>query len=303
MLKEKLGRVIRAGWNNFKRTSYVTFGTTGVMALVLILLLCLMAVNFVGGVLVDALEAKVDVSVYFKADATEDDIRAVQSDLEQLNTVQYATYLSRDDALAQFKERHAQDALIQESLAELETNPLQASLNIKATDTGEYASIVSFLETHKLRTTIDKINYYENEAVIGRVQRISGTMQQSGVLGTLVLAIIAVLVAYNTVRLTIVNQRNEIEIMRLVGGSNWYIRAPFLVEGSLYGMLAAVMALAVFGIGIGWVSPRLALVMPGVSLAGYFVGNGIQVVLLTLIAGVGLGVISSLIAIRKYLRV
>jgi cell division transport system permease protein len=303
MLKEKLGRVIRAGWNNFKRTSYVTFGTTGVMALVLILLLCLMAVNFVGGVLVDALEAKVDVSVYFKAEATEDDIRAVQSDLEQLNTVQYATYLSRDDALAQFKERHAQDALIQESLAELETNPLQASLNIKATDTGEYASIVSFLETHKLRTTIDKINYYENEAVIGRVQRISGTMQQSGVLGTLVLAIIAVLVAYNTVRLTIVNQRNEIEIMRLVGGSNWYIRAPFLVEGSLYGMLAAVMALVVFGVGVGWVSPRLALVMPGVSLAGYFVGNGIQVVLLTLVAGVGLGVVSSLIAIRKYLRV
>lgn len=303
MLKEKINRVIHAGWINFKRNSYVTFGTTGVMALVLMLFLGLIGVNFLGSVITGTLEGKVDVSVYFKTEATDDSVASVRRDLEGLNTVSSVEYVSREEALAAFQERHAQDALIQESLAELDTNPLQASLNIKATDANQYASIVSFLETHKLRTSIDKINYYENEAVIGRVQRISQSVQQSGILGTLVLAIIAILVAFNTIRLTIYNQKQEIEIMRLVGGSNWYIRAPYLIEGSLYGIFAAALALAVFYTGAASVSPKVALVMPGVSLIGYFAGNSIQIVLLTLVAGVGLGVVSSLIAIRRFLRV
>jgi cell division transport system permease protein len=303
MLKEKLQRVISHGWINFKRNSYVTFGTTGVMALVLILFLGLIAVNFLSNVLVTALENKVDVSVYFKQDTTDDAVAEVKKDLESLNTVKTVQFISREEALAMFKERHAQDALIQESLAELETNPLQASLNVKAVDTGQYASIVGFLETHKLRTTIDKINFYENEAVIGRVRSISQSAQQWGFVVTTVLAIIAVLVAFNTVRLTIYNQKSEIEIMRLVGGSNWYIRAPYLVEGSLYGIFAGVLALVVFYITAASISPKVALVMPGVSLIGYFIGNVIQITLLVVVVGVGLGITSSFIAIRRFLRV
>lgn len=303
MLKEKLGRVFHSGWTNFRRNSYVTFGTTGVMALVLVLFLGLMAVNFLAGVVVDGLESKVDVSLYLKGEATDADIATIRGDLEDLNTVAQVAYVSKEDALASFQERHAQDALIQESLAELETNPLQASLNIKATDSGQYASIVSFLETHKFRTVIDKINYYENEAVIGRVQRISTSAQQGGMVATLVLAVIAVLVAFNTVRLTIYNQKAEIEVQRLVGASNWYIRAPYLMEGGLYGVFAAGIALGLWYLGAGALSPKVALVMPGVSLIGYFAGNAPQIILLTLVGGVGLGMVSSFIAIRRFLSI
>lgn len=303
MFKEKIVRVLLSGWHNFRRNSYVAFGTTGVLALVLILFIGLLGVNFIGGIVVDGLESKVDVSVYFKTEASEGDIATVKHDLESLNTVEHVDYISRDAALVAFKERHAQDALIQQSLAELETNPLQASLNVKATDAGQYASIVSFLETHKLRPTVDKINYYENQAVIGRVQHISQSMQQGGLIATLVLAVIAVLVAFNTVRLTIYNQKQEIEVQRLVGASNWYIRMPYLVEGALYGFCGALIALIVGYAGVGAISPKLALVMPGVSLIGYFTGNGIQIVLLTILGGMALGIISSFIAIRRFLRI
>jgi cell division transport system permease protein len=270
---------------------------------VLILFLALIAVNFLGGVVVGSLQDKVDVSVYFKDVATDGDITAIQRDLQALNTVASVESVSRDQALAAFKERHAQDALIQQSLAELQTNPLQASLNIKATDPGQYAGIVSFLETHKLRSVIDKINYYENEAVISRVQHISQSMQEGGLIGTLILAIIAILVAFNTIRLTIYNQKQEIEIMRLVGGSNWYIRAPYLVEGALYGVFAAGIALVVVYLASAGLSPKVALLMPGISLIGYFTGNVIQIVLVSVAAGVGLGVVSSLIAIRSFLKI
>ena len=303
MLKEKLQRVIRAGLLNFRRNSYVTFGTTGVLSLVLLLLLGMTAVRFVGSTVVGALEEKVDVSVYLTTTAKDDDVRKLRADLEGLTGVVSVEYVSRDDALAMFKERHANDALIQESLAEINENPLEASLNVRASDTAQYGSIVSFLEAHTLRSSISTIDYYENEAVISRVQRISDSAQRGGIVAIIVLSVIAVLVAFNTIRLTIYNQKQEIEIMRLVGGSNWYIRAPFIVEGSMYGIVAGVLALIVFSIGVYMVSPKLALLLSGVSLQAWFVGELLSIIAITLIAGILLGVVSSVIAIHRFLRI
>lgn len=302
-MRQTLGRVVKGGWTNFKRNSYVSFGTTGVMALVLLLFLGLVAVNFLASTVVASLQDKVDVSVYFKTDAAEDQIKEVRDDLEHQESVKFVEYISRDKALEDFKNRHAGDALIQESLAELENNPLQASLNIKAKDPSLYASIVSSLESHKFRTLIDKINFYENEQVIGRIENISKNVQNGGFVATLILAVIAVLVTFNTIRLTIYNQKQEIEIMRLVGGSNWYIRGPYLTEGAIYGTFAAAIALAVFYPAISFVSPRMGLLMPGVSLIGYFSAHAIEFSALALIAGVVLGVFSSLVAIRRFLKI
>jgi cell division transport system permease protein len=303
MLKEKLLRVIKAGWTNFKRNSYVSFGTTGVMALVLLLFLGLIGLNFLSTTIVSTLQSKVDISVYFKTQASEDEIGTVKSDLQKLGTVTSIEYISRQQALDDFKNRHAGDPLIQESLAQLEDNPLQASLNIKAGESSNYASIVSFLEANKFRTLIDKINFYENEQVINRVENISKALQNWGFISTLILSLIAVLVTFNTIRLTIYNQKQEIEIMRLVGGSNWYIKGPYLIEGAVYGAFAALIALVVFYPILHFASPKVATLMPGVSLMSYFVSNVWQFAPLMLGVGILLGVASSFIAIRRFLKV
>lgn len=271
--------------------------------LVLVLFLSIAAVSFVGATLVTSLEDKVDVSAYFKTEATNEEIIAVKHELENLGNVKFVEYISRDQALEEFKTRHAGDTLIQESLAELDENPLQASLNIKAGDPSQYASIVGFLEANKFRPLVDKINFYENEQVIGRIQQVTNGIQNWGFIATIMLAVVAVLVTFNTIRLTIYNQKQEIEIMRLVGGSNWYIRGPFLVEGALYGVFAALFAVAVFYPLTSWVSPKMEALMPGVSVIGYFITNAAQFVGLSLGAGIVLGVISSLVAIRRFLKV
>ncbi len=303
MFKETIRRIFNAGWTNFKRNSYMSFGTTGVMVMVLLLFTGLLVLNFLSSTMVSTLQDKVDVSAYFKTEAAEEEIAAVKSDLEKLPTVKYVSYISRDQALAEFKQRHAGDALIQESLADLDENPLQASLNIKAVQSNQYASIVNSLEGNKLRPLIDKINFYENEPVIKRIQSIADGLQNWGLLAIFFLATIAVLVAFNTIRLTIYNQKQEVEIMRLVGGSNWYIRGPFLVEGALYGLFAAVVALGMFYGALFFVSPKVAQIMPGANLMGYFAGNAGQVVLLLIAVGAILGIISSFIAIRRYLKI
>lgn len=291
------------GWTNFKRNRYISIGTTGVMVLVLILFSGLMAINFLSSQMVANLEDKVDVSTYFKSDISEEEILSIKNELESLSGVKRVGYISAEKALQDFKERHAGDAVIQESLAELDFNPLQASLNIKAGDTSQFASIVQFLEASKFRSVIDKINFYENEKVIARLESISKGIQNWGFAVTMVLAVIAVLVTFNTIRLTIYNQRQEIEIMKLVGGSNWHIKAPYLVEGGLYGAFAAAVTAVIFYPTLFFVSPKIESLMPGVSLMSYFLTNMFQFLFLTFFVGVLLGVVSSLVAIRRFLKV
>ena len=269
----------------------------------LVLFSGLMAVNFLSSEIVISLQEKVDVSAYFKTDISEEEILGIKSELELLSNVKNVEYISAVQALDEFKERHAGDAIIQDSLAELDFNPLQASLNIKADDPSQFASIVQFLEANQFRSVIDKINFYENEKVIERLQSISGGIQNWGFILTMILAVIAVLVAFNTIRLTIYNQRQEIEIMKLVGGSNWHIKAPYLVEGGLYGAFAAAVTAAIFYPTIFFVSPKVESLMPGVSLISYFKTNMFQFLFLVFFVGVLLGVVSSFVAIRRFLKV
>ena len=139
--------------------------------------------------------------------------------------------------------------------------------------------------------------------MIQRVEGIAGGLKNWGLLATLVLAVIAVLVTFNTIRLTIYNQKQEIEIMRLVGGSNWQIKAPYLVEGAVYGVIAAGVTAVLFYPMAYIISPRIASLMPEVSVISYFISNFFQYIFLILLAGVLLGTASSLIAIRKFLKI
>jgi len=273
------------------------------MALTLLLFLGLLAIQFTASQIVASLQEKIDISAYFTPDATEDQILQLKSDLQSLGEVASIAYISREQALADFKERHAQDQLIQESLAQLDFNPLAASLNIKAKDSAQYASIVQFLENNKFRSIIDKIDFYENKGVIERIQKISGGIRDWGLAATLILAVIAVLVTFNTIRLTIFNQKQEIEIMRLVGASNWHIRGPYLVEGGLYGLFAALAALAIFYPVVFFVSDKISSFAPDINLSSYFFGGIAQIFLLVIFLGIFLGVTSSFIAIRKHLKV
>ncbi len=298
-----LKRIINVGWTNFRRNSYLSFAATGIMALALILFLGLLTVQLLSSQIVTSLEDKIDISAYLKQDATEDQALKIKSDLSALSEVERVDYISKDQALSDFKSRHSQDQLIQDSLAQLDSNPLAASLNIKTKDSTQYASIAQFLENNKLRNVIDKINFYENKGVIERIQAISGAINNWGLAITLVLALIAVLVTFNTVRLTIYNQKQEIEIMRLVGASNWHIRGPYLAEGALYGLFASAIALAIFYPVIYLVSDKVMAFAPQVNLSGYFFGGIAQIALMVCGLGVILGAGSSAIAIRKHLKI
>lgn len=302
-MKHSLKGVVRAGWTNFKRNNYLSFAVVGVMVLVLMLFLGLVSFQVLTARLTTSLKEKVDISAYFKVETPEENILAIKTDLEKLPEVKSVAYISRDQAQADFKVLHADDELIQESLAQLESNPFEAALNVKAQDPERYGTVATFLENSRFKDNISKINYNENKDVIDRINRIAHAMRNWGLITTLIIAIIAILITFNTIRLTIYNQKQEIEIMRLVGASNWHIRGPFLAEGAFYGIFAALIGLLIFYPIVLVSSGKIAAFVPDINLGRYFVHNMLQIVLITFVVGMLLGILSSIIAMRRHLKI
>ena len=234
-----LSRIIKYGIQSFLRNGWLSASTIGIMILTLVVFEGLVLFNHISGEALRAIKEKVDISVYFKSNVPEDSILSVKRSLESLDEVKETKYVSREDALKQFKERHAEDEAIVQTLSELDDNPLLASLNIKAKELSQYESIASYLETPSLRDLIERVTYAQNQIVIDRLSAIIRMSNRSIAILTTFLVFLAIIVTFNTVRLNIFSSSEQISIMRLVGASNGFIRGPFVVEGIIYGIIAS----------------------------------------------------------------
>lgn len=295
-------RVFKNGAVNFYRNGWLSTATISIMVLTLLVVSSLMILSITTTVAVETLQNKIDITIYFSKDASEDKIAKVASELNNLETVKNVEYISKEDALSKFKDKHKNNSLLLQSLVELDDNPLQSSVNIKANDPSNFANIVSFLESGSAKDIIDKINYYENQTMINRLTGFIRTTRQFGLALTIVFSMVAFLVSFNTVRVAIYTAREEISIMRLVGASNWFIRWPFLVEGFLYGLIAAIATVAIFYPALSFASPYINAFLPRADIYNYFKENFFQFFGIISAIGVGIGVISSFIAIRRHLR-
>jgi cell division transport system permease protein len=226
--------------------------------------------------------------------------------LRALPQVAKVDYISSDDALAQFRERHQDDELTLQALDELGTNPLGASFNIKANDPSQYEAIVKFLDDSKNSQSgsiIDRVNYTKNKEAIDALNRI---IVASGRLGSAVIIffiVVAILITFNTIRLAIYIFREEISVMRLVGASEMYIRGPFLTVGIMYGAVSGVLTLLILYPILYWAGPITESFGTGLNLFSYFLAHFSYIFGVTMGTGVVLGIVSSYLAVRKYLRV
>lgn len=281
----------------------ISVATLTVMLLALLVFSTLIVFNVVAVSALNSIQEKIDISVYFKTTAPEDEILRIKESLESLAEVKKVEYISRDRALEIFKEKHANDAAITQAVNELETNPLEASLNIKAKDPDKYSVVDSYLNNDSLKNYVDKVSYTQNQVVIERLAAIINVSRQAGVGLTAILAIVAILVVFNTILLAIYSNRESVEIMRLVGASNMFIRGPYIVEGILYGTISAVLCMAIMLPLAYFISPYVKILIPSMDLLSYFTSHFFQLFAYQLLFGIGIGIVSSSIAIRRYLKI
>lgn len=301
-------RIINAGFVNFWRNGFVSLASVLIMVVTLFVL---GAVVFSGALLDSSLMAlrdKVDVNVYFMTNAPESDILALKTSLEALPEVVAVEYVSREQALADFQERHNDDQTILNALAELEDNPLGAVFNVRAAETSQYESVAAFLESDAAlgsgnQIIIDKVNYYDNKPVIEKLSEIIESSERLGFALSTILIVLSLIITFNTIRLAIYTAREEISVMRLVGASTAYVRGPFVVEGVMYGVAAAIIVVALFYPITLWMGPFTERFFGSINIFDYYLSNFGQIFLLLLGAGVVLGAISSYLAVRRYLQV
>ncbi len=298
-----LSRIIKYGILGFWRNGWLSTATIAIMILALVVFEGLIIFNVLTETALQSLQDKIDISVYFKIDSAEDEILKIKKSLEALGEVKRVEYISRDKALEIFRARHQGEETINQALETLETNPLSASLRIQAYNSKDYAVIDAYLKNESFKSLIDKISYSKNSTVIERLNKIIETVKQSGMFLTALFSFVAVLITFNTIRLAIYSNREEIGIMRLVGASNIFIRGPYAVEGVIYGVIAGVLSFALFAPVIYYIDPYVKIFIPEMEIWSYMASNSVKLIGYQIFFGVILGLISSSIAIRKYLRI
>jgi len=295
-------RIFKLGWQSFTRDGGLAAATIFILVIVIALVSSLFILKEVSHFLIAEIQEKVDISVYFKKRASETEILNIKEEISKIPEVREVKYVSKTEALEEFVERHQDEPVLMESLAEV-GNPFLASLNIKAWEASQYGIIANFLEHPVYENLVEKVDYYQCKPVIEKIFALSAGMEKAGWMGAVILVIVAILVTFNTIRLAIYNFREEIKIQRLVGAGNWFIRAPFLVQGAISGISAFLICLLIFSLICWGLSPKIEIFFPGLNIFQIFVSNFWTIVLIQFVTGVLLGVISSTIAIRKYLKV
>jgi len=301
-------RITKTGFMNFWRNGTVSLASVFMMTVTLLVIGFIFLGSAVLNMSLETLKDKVDITVTFIPTAPEEEILSIKNSLESLPEVSVITYTTREEALEAFKKRHENDQSILTALNELNENPLGGALDIKAKDPSQYQGIAEFLQSNNTLSSggvsvIDHVNFYQNKVAIDKLASIISSANRLGVAIALAFIILSILIAFNTIRLTIYIAREEISVMRLVGASTKYIEGPFVTVGIIYALVATIVALLIFLPVTYWIGGATQNFFIGLNLFSYYLHNFLSIFGILLGSGIVIGAISSLWAIRRYLRV
>lgn len=300
-------RICRYGLSNFARNAWLTTAATVVMVVTLTIILATFTLHMVFDDTLKDIRQKIDISVYLSDTITEEQTNELTGAIKGVEGVSSVDYTSKAQARQEYIDQNRGDVQQLEALSVLgEENPFPASLRVKVNDTrhlDDISALVNREEYKPLQSKPASLSGTRKDA-IENIARVAQFSEIAGLAVSGLFLVLSIMVIFNTIRMAIFNRRDEIEMMKLIGAERSFIRGPFIVEASLYGVFAAVVAVALM---------YLLLLAAGPSIASY--GINIQPTLAffshypalifigEVFAGILIGIASSLLAIRRYLRV
>ena len=288
---------------NFYRNGWLTFATVSILATSLYIISITVVLGLTANILIGELQDKINVSVYFNSNVPEERIFEIKDKLSQYDEIKSVGYVSKEDALEALFNLSIDRDVIMKSVEEIGENPLPASIVITANDSSQYSKIVEAVSNSFFSQDVSSINYDENKKSIDRLTDIVVMSREIGLIFGLVFVFIGILITFNAIRITMYSHKQEFEVMRLVGASNLYIRMPFVFEGILYGLVAGVVVMGLLFATSYFISPLTDGNIPQGNLINIYLGNFFPILGGVFAGGISLGVISSFIAIRRYLKI
>jgi cell division transport system permease protein len=248
---------------------------------------------------------KIDISIFLKDTTTPEQTNSLKAKLEQLDNVQEVKFISKAEALQEYRKQNADNPKLLEAINETD-NPLPASLQIKAKDPNKLQPITDLVnqpENKPLLADRDAISYSgDRKATIDKIIQTSNFFKGTAIVASIIFVVISTLIIFNTIRMAIFTRREEIEIMKLVGATNWFIRGPFIFEAALYGIIAAAISLIFVYTVVVSGAPKLGSYIDTGGITNFLQNNVFLVALMLLALGIMIGGTSSMVALKRYLK-
>lgn len=301
-------RMCRYGVNNFSRNAWLTVAATLVMTITLLIVFTTFVAQRSLADTAQAINKDIDRSIYLRPDVSEERAQPVLVSLRRLSNVESVRFISTEEAKEQFAKANKDDEAKLNALKEA-TNSLPATIRITLHDNNDTSQLIDFVNTNSalkplISATQTPTFMSQRRNGTTRIAEWTQMSQKAGVAASVLFIAISFLIIFNTIRMAIFNRRDEIEMMKLIGADRGFIRGPFLVEAVVYGVIAAVIATT---LGI------ITLFLSGNSLKKW--GVALQptidmatsywwlIALVMMALGACIGVISSLVATRRYLKI
>lgn len=298
-------RVLKFSVQDFLRNWWLSFITITIIFVTLFSVNIVLIWTVVTGRVLMTLRDRVDVTLSMKPTVKEAQVAELRDTVRGFSETQDVQYISRDEALARFREVHADNPVILESLDAVRENPLGASLVVKAKTTEGYRSLIEKITTSPYTSLILDTSFGDHAVVIDRITAVTKAAKKVGMITSILFASIAILIIFNTIRITIYTHRDEIGIMKRVGATNWFTATPFLMEGMLYGVIGFVFATALFFPFLQFIQPSFSLFFADYAfhLRDYFLQNAMMIFGGEFLSVLFVCFLSSTVATRRYLRV
>lgn len=304
-------RMVRYGANNFTRNAWLTTAATAVMTITLLIILMTFISRQALASTVEELRQKVDISIYLRSDIGEADVKKTVEKIKSTENVISVRYINIEEAKKSYIEQNSPSPEQLDAISELPVTPFFPSLRViikDPNDTSALASLVARDQTVKEALNPDPKRAPsfsgEKKKVIETISRWTLLAERGGLIAAGIFIAISMLIIFNTIRMAIFNRKEEIQMMKLIGADKNFIRGPFVVEAVMYGFVAALLATT-----IGYLI--LSSVERPLSSYGIAVGPTLNsfvlfaplILLVMIIIGATIGVISSRLAVRRYLKV
>jgi cell division transport system permease protein len=221
-----------------------------------------------------------------------------------MSQVEEVHYLSKDQALQNFKEKHKDDQKILDSLQEIDKNPLGASLIVTAKKTSDYPIILENLKNTQFNDMIESKDFDDHQLVIERITSITQKVSKGVIIIAAIFALISLLIIFNAIRIAIYTHRDEILAMKLIGATDWFVETPFLLQGIIFAFISVIATIIIVYPLLGFLQPYLKIILENnFNIIYYFNSNFLLIFSLEFLGAVLLNLISSYIAVKRYVRV
>lgn len=296
-------RVIKFAFQDIVRNVSLSFMTVLMLTLMLLSINILFILNILTNQATNLVKDRVDVSVFFSASATDEQVQEIKSYVALFNDVDQVRVITRDEVLQTFRDSHQDNKDILASLDELGENPFGATMIVKTKTPGVYQKIIDSLQVPEYESIIEDKTFGDTEVAINRIETITTQVERFSVALSILFGVIAFIIVFNTIRVAIFTHRIEIVIKKLVGATNWFVRGPYLVEAVVFSCISVILTAGILYLTIPVVDSYVGVVFEQEKLlTNYFYSHILMLLGLQTMGTLVLTVFSSILAMRKHLR-